>query len=360
MAKKKLDLRKKSPAPPVSEVVPTTAPVQQLPFAPGEKIKLTPEEREVLESAGWVDGDPVPNIATLMDNIAQEQQGVVQELAESGRELPPQKISDFDDLSDEKKAEIRKAMAGMREQQKINEELSANTPENLAPGVAEALKVATDPSPPPFEEGIEVVDDPAEALEVPPTRSASTKFEASAPAPCEHCGWDPDMKVMSNPTKVDKYHFLASVLGGTRFYKELDLFGGQVTVVFRTLTTEEADVALQQTAFDHRDGKVPDQGEFFRVYSNYRLAMSIEKMSTPGSADTIPILADIEWDAPPASEDPQTALPKLEAWLHENVLNSESMRRVVGLEHQRFQRLVENLEARVDDADFWKGIGQQP
>jgi hypothetical protein len=73
----------------------------------------------------------------------------------------------------------------------------------------------------------------------------------------------------------------------------------------------------------------------------------------------VPAVQDIEWDAPGLEDPAQTALPVLENWLHDNALVSESMRRVVGLEHQRFQRLVEMLEARVDDSDFWKGIAQQ-
>jgi len=151
-----------------------------------------------------------------------------------------------------------------------------------------------------------------------------------------------------------------SILGGTRFYKDAQLFGESVTVRYRTLLTEEADLALQQTSYDFRDGTIPDQGEFYRVFSNYRLAMSIESVSTPSIVHAIPTLDEIEWDVPGEGEPAQTAVPVLEKWLHENVLSSESMRRVIGLEHQRFQRLVEMLEARVDDSDFWKGIESGP
>jgi hypothetical protein len=359
MAKKKLDLRKKKPAPPAAEAVPESTPVAQLPFIPGEKISLTSEERVVLESAGWKEGDPLPDLTGFMENIAQEQRDAAEDVATSGApQLDAQKIAEFDDLPADKQDEIRMALDTMRAQQEQAIELAKVVPADAGPGVAEAIKVAGD-----FDGGIEVVDDPTAVPTPPPPvekEISNTHSELSDPSPCEHCGWDPSLTDNTKPTKRDKYDFLASVLGGTRFYKELDLFGESVTVVFRTLTTEEADIALQQTSFDHRDGKVPDQGEFFRVYTNYRLAMSIEKLSTPGDAQIVPSIEDVEWDSPLMSEDPQTPLPTLETWINENILKSESMRRVIGMEHQRFQRLVEKMEARVDDADFWKGIEQRP
>lgn len=359
MANKKLDLRKKNPAPSAEEAAPQPTTIQQFPFTPGEKISLTPEERVVLEAAGWKDGDPLPDLTGFMENIAQEQRDVAQDIATSDSQLGVQKFTEFDELPADKQEEIRVALDTMRTQQEQAIELAEAIPDDAAPGVAEAIRVAGD-----FDGGIEVVDDPtAVTTPPPPTPKKEVSSTGAAPqdsGPCDHCGWDSSLTDTTKPTKQDKYDFLASVLGGTRFYKEMDLFGDNVTVVFRTLTTEEADTALQQTSYDHRDGKVPDQGEFFRVYTNYRLAMSIEKLSTPGDAQIVPSIKDVEWDSPLMSEDPQTPLPTLETWLHANVLKSESMRRVVGMEHQRFQRLVEKMEARVDDADFWKGIEQQP
>ena len=64
---KKLDLRKKA-APSAQEAA--TAPVHQLPFPPGEKMKLMPEELEFLKGAGWKEGDPVPDLKAFMASVA--------------------------------------------------------------------------------------------------------------------------------------------------------------------------------------------------------------------------------------------------------------------------------------------------
>ena len=348
---KKLDLRTKA-AP--SAQTAAEAPVNQLPFPPGEKMRLMPEEIEFLKSAGWKEGDPVPDLKAFMAGVAEEQAKAVSDLETSGATPSAPEMLNFEDLPPEKQQELTQAFEELRETQTV-QPMEAHAPEMVAPGVAEAIEVATK------EDELEVVDDPAQAVEPAVTPEPDpfgvNQHQSSS---CGHCGWDLNNKFVPETTNTDKRDFLASILGGTRFYKDVHLFGESVTVRYRTLRTEEADIALQQTSFDFRDGKVPDQGEFYRIFTNYRLAMSIEQISTPGAVHIVPSIDDIEWDVPAEGEPAQTAVPVLEAWLHANVLASESMRRVVGLEHQRFQRLVEKLEARVDDSDFWKGIESGP
>jgi hypothetical protein len=349
---KKLDLRKKA-APSAQEAA--AVPVNQLPFPPGKKMKLMPEEIEFLKSAGWKEGDPVPDLKAFMAAVAEEQAQAVSDLETSGATPTAPETVNFDDLPPEKQEELTQAFEELREAQAA-QPVQPVTPEMVAPGVAEAIEVASQ------EGGLDVVDDPSQAIEASPVDADDDPIGIKQKPSnlCSHCGWDTNIKETPDVTNRDKQDFLMSILGGTRFYKDVHLFGDRVTVQYRTLLTEEADIALQQTAYDFRDGKVPDQGEFYRVFTNYRLAMSIEKISTPSAMNLVPVIADIEWDAPAIGEDAQTALPVLETWLHDNVLSSESMRRVVGMEHQRFQRLVEKLEARVDDSDFWKGIESVP
>jgi len=345
MAKKKFDLRQK-PAPPVQETV--VAPVNQLPFPTGEKLKLTPEEVSFLEAAGWKDGDPIPDLKKFLSQVEAEQAQVVSKLETSGiRPTEPQMVN-FEDLPEKKQKELTDAFEELRTAQQASAE-QPQVSETVSPGVAEAIAVATQ------DNSVEVVDDPAQAA---PNVDIDPLGVVQRPDPnCSHCGWDISIKETVHITEKDKQTFLASILGGTRFYKDINLFGDTVTVRYRTLTTVEADLALRQCAFDYRDDKLPDQGEFFRVHSNYRLALSIARVSMAVAIHVVPTIDEIEWDEPAEGEDKQTALPVLEKWLHENVLANESMRRVIGIEHQRFQRLVEKLEARVDDSDFWKGAG---
>ena len=342
MAKKK-HARKAAPA--AQEVVQESAPVQRLPLPPGEKIILTDAEREFMEKAGWQEGDPIPDLSVFLTAVRSEQEAATAKLAASGTQPPTQTVVDFDGLSEEKQKEIMEAF----NQAKTAQEEEPVVPAGAAPGVAEAIHAAHS-----INEGIEVVDDPSQNIDEDEDEDEDeesvTGVDISEPRTCPHCGWD-----YAEPGDNDKRLFLASVIGGTRFHKDVELFGGAVSVRYRTLTTEESDLALRQTSFDFRDGKVPDQGEVYRVYTNYRMAMAITSITTPSVVHDLPELADIEWDKPPEGEDEQTALPILEARLNDTVLSSESMRRVVGLEHQRFQRLVERLEARVDDPDFWKG-----
>lgn len=354
---KKLDLRKKA-APSAQEVA--AEPLNQLPFPSGEKMQLMPEEIEFLKSAGWKDGDPVPDLKVFMASVAADQAKAANDLAESGAAPIKPNMLNFADLPPEKQEELTNAFEELRTSQAA-QPVQPMAPEMAGPGVAEAIEVASQPG------SIDVVDDPAQApvdawSEEDTTPAESDSFGITQPINkiCDHCGWDLNNKYPPEPTKKDKRDFLMSILGGQRFYKDVQLFGESVTVRYRTLRTEEADMALQQTSFDFRDGKVPDQGEFYRIFTNYRLAMSIEQISTPSMVHVIPALDDVAWDEPAEGELVQTALPALEDWLHDNALASESMRRVVGLEHQRFQRLVEMLEARVDDSDFWKGIELEP
>lgn len=350
---KKLDLRKKA-APSAQEVA---APVNKLPLPPGEKMRLMPEELEFLKSAGWQEGDSVPDLKTYLAAVAAEQTKAVTDLTESGAKATAPEMVNFDDLPQERQDELTAAFEELRTNTEA-QPAQITPPEIAAPGVAEALEIASQAD---TDEGVELVDDPAQAPEqpAPPPTSNRLGTKLQTAKECKHCGWDSNNKEVPEPAIQDKRDFLASILGGTRFYKDVNLFGESVTVRYRTLLTEEADLALQQTSYDFRDGLIPDQGEFYRIFTNYRLAMSIEQISTPSLVHDVPAVQDIEWDAPSLGDPAQTALPVLENWLHDNALVSESMRRVVGLEHQRFQRLVEMLEARVDDSDFWKGIAQQ-
>lgn len=180
---------------------------------------------------------------------------------------------------------------------------------------------------------------------------------ATAPAKCAHCGWDPNVPDTLVPTDADKYAFMAAVLGGQRFFKDVELLGGKVIVKYRTLLSQEASQCLEQVAADAYSGAIRGDGEWWRQQMLYRLACGIETITIDGRGVLrMPPLAGVRFD----QTTHKTALPPLVDYLFAEVLPQENVRRFVGREFLRFQKLTEKMEARLDDSDFWKGTEGPP
>lgn len=186
---------------------------------------------------------------------------------------------------------------------------------------------------------------------------ATSRTGAKNEPSCQHCGWQHDKPDTLVPTDADKYAFLASVLGNQRFHKRLELLGGKVVVTFRTLLSHEASDCLEQVAADTHAGAVRGEGEWWRQHMLYRLCCGIESIAIDGvGLKSLPALTQVQFDEARY----KTALPSLVAYVFRELLPQENVRRFVGREFLRFQKLTEKLEARLDDADFWKGIEGQP
>jgi hypothetical protein len=327
----------------------------QLPLPMGSEISLSAEMKTFFEKLGWQEGDPIPNLSTVIDEIQNEHAKVLEESGEEeSRPLRADKIIDFDDLSDDEKERLIGIVAGAKAQyeQLQNAEASPDVSDSVATAIneANAFEVVDDPAQEAEDTSVDIVDDP----------DAADDISGVDIQDCPHCGWDITKHDSIDVDESDKYAFLASVLGGKRYFKDADLFDGSVVARFQTLTTDEADLALAQCAYDYRDRKVTDQGEFFRVLSNYRMCLGLNRIHTQGSVTLVPPLDEITWDEPGEGQDPQTVLPVLLEYVNANVLQHETMRRVVGMSYQRFQRAVEKMEANVDNSDFWKVTGSVP
>jgi len=172
---------------------------------------------------------------------------------------------------------------------------------------------------------------------------------------CPHCGWDSTRPDETEPTVDEKRDFLQTVLGGVRFFKTFTLLGGAVKVTFRTLMSTESDMALQQIAFDARQGRIATQAEWLQKVTDYRMAMALDSISLRGTGlQKLPPIAENEFDEIDPSK--ETKAPQQAKAMYEHYLTSESIRRTVGACFHRFQRLCEKLEARMEDPDFWQGI----
>jgi hypothetical protein len=356
----KLDLRKDQ------KTAPSAAETESVfqgkpPLEAGKPINLPDDVKTFFEKAGWKDGDPVPNLTSVVEEIQKDQSNVLDDMTNADEtHVQPGQVLDFDQLSPEHQERLTKAVADAKEQyDRIEEQSKQILSEPGGEGINAAIQLAADE-----EEGdIEVVvdddveedgvlpDDPVEGEDL----RGSDKSGAFNPM-CPNCGWDTTDKEVLEVSDKDKYGFMTSILGETRFYKKVEFFGGSVSVQYRTLTTREADLALTQCSYDYRDGKIDNQADFFRQHADYRLCMSIDKIFMQERVHAVPPVDEIEWDDPQVPNKPQTALPSLLEYVNTEIFKSESIRRVVGQTHYKIQRLVEKMEGNVNNSDFWRGI----
>lgn len=245
---------------------------------------------------------------------------------------------------------------------------------NMAPSVAEAYKKMVDDS-----DGPQIIDDrnetPAETVDVKDADndedaedekeepSAST-FNPLAPPVilpfCQRCGWDMRNKFDVKVTDKDKYDFVTSILGGTRFKRDFPLMGGQLVITFRSMLAEENNLVHRQLILDQHNKEIVTEPEWFLRFFEYRLACSLEKMSDANGKQIaiVPELSEFPFQPPP--DNPlQTPINHLLQYVNKNVLAHEVTRRLVGTHLRQFQRLVEALEAMALEPSFWEGIEKQ-
>jgi hypothetical protein len=201
--------------------------------------------------------------------------------------------------------------------------------------------------------------EPPPAPPEPPT-PASVPQDTSAPAIlpfCPRCGWDMRQKFEVVPTDRDKEDFLATILGGSRFRKRYELFGGKIIVTFRGLLAEENKLVYRQLVLDQQNSKIATEAEWFVQMMDYRLACSLESISsdTGKIIAIVPELAEMPF-TPDKNQPLATPLVDQLNYVNNTVLAQEVTRRLVGLHLRQFQRLLEALEAMALEPSFWTGI----
>jgi hypothetical protein len=282
-------------------------------------------------------------------------------------------LIDKDGMSEEQVKQIEDMLREARDlgrKKKRAEELDEQT-KNMAPDVAEVYKqLETEPvivddrdengnpsaaevaaKPPAVEEK----PDPEPATEAP----ADNPKDAIDPALvvfCPRCGWDKRLKFDIVPTDREKEDFLATLLGGVRFKKKYELFGGRIVVTFRSLLAEENKLIYRQLVLDQQQNKVATETEWFVQMMDYRLACSLESVADKSGKvlTVIPTLDEMPFE-PNKDEPLATSLPKQLDLINKNMAQ-EATRRLVGTHLRQFQRLVEALEAMALEPNFWNGI----
>lgn len=257
-------------------------------------------------------------------------------------------------------------------------ELNEKT-KNMSPSVAALYKQLNSDT---QESTAEIIDDRADeaapapsepvtaAQELPKTDEQPQAAQAANPAEgilldapmvvmpyCGRCGWDNRMKFETPVTELDKQDFLASVLGNQRFKRDMPLMGGKLVITFRTPMAEENKLIFRQLAFDQQAKRIVTESEWFNQLIEYRLALSLEKLTDAEGKvlNVVPELSEFKPNPPP-DEPMQTALVPMTEYVNNKVLAHEVTRRLVGQHLRQFQRLVEALEAMALEPSFWNGI----
>lgn len=224
---------------------------------------------------------------------------------------------------------------------------------------------------------LEIVDDRKEAAEAPPATqeeppAAQPTETAAAPAPaapplpepprplilpfCPRCGWDMQQKFDVPITDRDKEDFLVTVLGGTRFKKKFELFGGRLVVTYRGMLAEENKLVYRQLVLDQQENRIATETEWFAQLMDYRLACSLESLSD-ANGKPIALVPELDINFKQDKDQPlATPVAAQLEYVNKTVLAQEVTRRIVGLHLRQFQRLVEALEAMAVEPSFWEGI----
>ena len=165
---------------------------------------------------------------------------------------------------------------------------------------------------------------------------------------CPKCKHKLDQPVV-DVSSADKYAFIAATLGGQRFFKEYRVFNGNIHAVFRELTPNESDLALKQLDHEVKSKEIVGRYDYLRRLTDYRLAMSLERFQLKDK-EAVKIEEVENMDN---NSDEPTILPSLLRWLNSSVFVTDHVRRVVGVKFMNFQRIMELMEARAEDDDFF-------
>ena len=312
---------------------------------------VTDFTKNTLAQFGWAPGDAIP--------VA-----VGPRLLEIKQEAPPSKNADVlvarDVMTAEQIAEIEQMLAaakkyGEQKTAEINAQRAHDEEtKNMAPSVAEVYTKLKTEQP-------EIIDDRDAAVPVnttpQPTPVADNAPTASVPESvsatfCPRCGWDMRLKFEVEPTARDKEDFLATLLGGTRYRKKYELFGGKVVVTFRSVLAEENKLIYRQLMYDQKNDVIRTEAEWFVQLMDYRMACSLESIADK-TGKLIAAVPELDLRA---NKKDETALVEQLNAVNNNALAQETTRRLVGTHLRQFQRLVEAIEAMALEPSFWTGI----
>jgi hypothetical protein len=309
--------------------------------------------KKTLAQFGWKDGDVIPaELGPLLLSIKEQTPASTRtDVLIDIEKLPPEQIEKVKDLL---------ARANAFAQRRKREEELDKTTASMSPSVADAYKKMQEQK----ENAPQIIDDRAEQsagdseiekepdVEIATARPQVNDDQIPIVSFCPRCGWDMRIKFDVVPTDRDKEDFLATLLGGARFQKRYELFGGRVVVTFRSVLAEENKLIYRQLVLDQANGTVNTEAEWFVQLMDYRLACALDTIADK-NGKVIAVVPELDMAA---STKEKTALVDQLALINKNVLAQEATRRLVGLQLRQFQRLIEAIEAMAVEPSFWNGI----
>jgi hypothetical protein len=325
---------------------------------------LTDIEKEGLKSLGIVE-DPSKLPANIAEKIQKTMGDKAPQLGAQASPLHIPEPVDIKDLSEEKRKELidfinqtndisaaaAKRATGNDPLDYSTEELERINPQVFKkPVIIDDLGDAPANKPPPPDKKEEKAS---------PAMDAGL-LSANAVNNCPHCGWDVNKSELVEIAENDKFDFVQSILGGKRFKKVYEIFGGALRITFRTLTTAESDMAYKQIILDAQNDVqskiIGDTSFYWKTLMAYRCIMAVEKIDSSQGVTEIPPISEIEADAEKASDLRNTKVAALFDDMVEQIMPTELMRNTVTHIYTEFQSLCEKLQVMAESKDFWNAI----
>ncbi len=285
--------------------------------------RLSEEERKILEDAGWKPGDPVPeNLSELLGSTSAE-------LPEDHplREVLADGSGDLAEALEEAKKQAKEAATDAQFQG--------------SDSVKDALKFARDQEEQWQKEPEVVITDDDE----PEDKTTPDKDKR-----CPRCGFDTSQTDHIVVEEEDKTNYLQCVLGGKHFKKEYDLLGGQLQVVFRTLSPEESDACYRQTYLDHKGSLSGESPVYIEMLLRYCMTLQLHRAKMGRDVHLFPETLE-GWKEQLKCDDP--VLPHIKKHVSSVCIRSDTMQRVLAACLRDFNLLVMKLEANARNSDFW-------
>jgi hypothetical protein len=344
-----LDLRKPQPvAQPAAQPVAAPAPRPLLPI--GTVLSLSPEEQASLESLGWKQGEPVPDVASAVEQVRRE--AAASPHYDQAQPVTPLRTVNIEDLPE---AERQRLMDGIRhtiEAAKNIKVSSVANPQDYDPSVLAAMSALDASAQAPVAVTLTPKPKTADKPDIPSPGMATM---APVKHVCSHCGWE-EGNAAPDVADQDKTNFLAMIVGGSRFVKEYELFGGQMSVFLRNLTTAEMNLAITQAAYDDRDGEIPASYEFFRRVTNYQTVMALCAIRRGQNRVELPTIDQVTAETVGENGKPQTKLKAYYPHIVGTYLEQDAVFRVVCKLYGDFKALQTRMEANMLNVDFYAGI----
>lgn len=193
--------------------------------------------------------------------------------------------------------------------------------------------------------------------------------------PCPNCGWIVGNRDVTPVGKEDKDAFLVQVLSGKPFFKTFQLLDGKVSITFRSLYQQEADLISLQRGVDQQKRRSDTLNDSVETLLRYHAALQLQRLVLGEQVLQLPqdlqqwrqLLPDAfpsGWDVPlryaPRADRPPEQIPDTPIWhitrhvLHEVLQDSEILIRLVRKCDLQFNQILKRLEDNATRPDFWK------